>query len=119
MGATAPGTPGATATGYRYTLPSRAASDTASYRFDLPARDTYTVYGWWPKDKGYNPRVPVGVKTTAGWQWVYADQSSTGGRWVELGSFEMNAGDDWNVQVSRWTFGEGYVIADAIKVVRE
>lgn len=102
---------------YRYSKP-RASSSTANYAFDIPARDDYTVYGWWPSDRSYNNATPIGVKTAAGWEWTSVDQSSTGGRWVPLGTHRMTPRDGWNVKVSRWTAGKGYVIADAIKVVR-
>lgn len=102
---------------YRFARPE-ATGDTARYEFDLPARDNYEVYAWWPSDKGYNSQTPIGVKTATGWEWQYVDQSRNGGRWVSLGSHQMEPGYGPRVQVSRWTAGEGLVIADAFKVVR-
>lgn len=103
---------------YRFAKPART-SDTAKYRFDIPARDDYAVYAWWPSNPGYNAATPIGIKTSSGWRWVSVDQTQNGGGWVYLGTFEMKRGDGWKIQVSRWTGGEGYVIADAMKVVRQ
>lgn len=102
---------------YRFAKP-KATSDTAKYRFDIPATGDYAVYAWWPSNPGYNKATPIGIKTTAGWRWVWVDQTRNGGRWVYLGTFNLSRGDEWKIQVSRWTSGSGYVIADAMKVVR-
>lgn len=104
---------------YRYATPNTSFSDPAAYRFDIPETGQYTVYAWWPSANGYNTATPIGVKTTEGWQWVTVDQSQEGGQWVELGTFNMAAGDEWNVVVSRWSGAEGYVIADAIEIIQE
>jgi hypothetical protein len=103
---------------YRFTAP-KATRDTAKYRFDIPVRDDYAVYAWWPSNPGYNTAAPIGIKTSSGWRWVTVDQTKNGGRWVFLGTFNMERGDEWKIQVSRWTGGEGIVIADAMKVVRQ
>ncbi|WP_273886807.1 N-acetylmuramoyl-L-alanine amidase [Rubrobacter naiadicus] len=101
---------------YRFTTP-KAVNDTAKYRFDLPQSGSYDVYAWWPANRGYNNSVPIGVLTTSGWRWVRVNQRKNGGRWNHLGTFDMPAGDQWNVLISRWTAGKGYIIADAIKIV--
>lgn len=102
---------------YRYSRP-KATSNTANYKFDIPARDRYAVYGWWPSKRKYNSATPIGVKTAGGWKWISVNQSRSGGRWVPLGTYRMTPEDEWKVKISRWAGGRGYVIADAIKVVR-
>ncbi len=102
---------------YRYSAPA-PVSDVAKYKLKIPSNGDYDIYGWWPASSGYNARTPVWIKASAGWTTVWVDQTQNGGRWVRLGTFGMNAGDEWCVQVSRWTAGTGYIIADAIKVVR-
>lgn len=104
---------------YRFAEPSTTESDTAEYRFDIPANGEYAVYAWWPDHPGYSTSAPIGVKTASGWEWSWVDQTSNGGQWVELGTFDMTAGDETKVQVSRWSYAEGYIIADAMKVVRK
>jgi len=101
---------------YRYARPA-AKSDAAEYRFEIPSTGSYRVQAWWPSSSGYNASTPVGVYTTSGLRWVDVDQRRNGGRWVDLGTFEMAAGDRRNVIVSRWTGGSRYVIADAIRVL--
>ncbi len=46
-------------------------------------------------------------------------QRTNGGRWVYLGTYTMDAWDDWNVEVSNQSSGTGYIIADAVKIVRK
>jgi N-acetyl-anhydromuramyl-L-alanine amidase AmpD len=102
---------------YRFAKPA-AVSDSAKFRFDIPADGTYEVYAWWPASSGYNASTPIGVKTPSGYQWVRVDQTQNGGKWNRIGTFEMAAGDDYKVAVSRWTSSSGYTIADAVKVVK-
>jgi hypothetical protein len=100
---------------YRYTRPA-ATNDTARYKFKIPSTGRYTVQSWWPSTSGYNAATPIGISTTSGLRWVRVDQRHNGGQWVDVGTFEMAAGDRENVRVSRWTSG-GYVVADAMRVV--
>ena len=53
-----------------------------------------------------------------GWVSKTVSQKTNGGKWVYLGTYPMNAGDDWNVEVSNQSSGSGLIIADAIKLVR-
>ena len=46
-------------------------------------------------------------------------QRTDGGKWVYLGRYDMGVCDDWNVVISNQSSDAGYVIADAIKVVRK
>jgi len=103
---------------YRYALPNTGYSDTADYRFDVPTDGRYAVYGWWPASEGYNTQTSIGIKTVSGWRWVSADQSENGGRWNYLGTFDMTGGDEVKVRISRWSYAEGYIVADAVKIVR-
>ena len=100
---------------YRFARPSRGAQD-ARFRVEIPETANYTVHARWPDVKGGNDAAQVGVVTTSGTQWTQVDQRRDGGRWVRLGVFEMQAGDGDSVLFSRETGGEGYVIADAVRV---
>ncbi|GAA3817277.1 hypothetical protein GCM10022226_42460 [Sphaerisporangium flaviroseum] len=102
---------------YRFATPV-AASDPAWYRATIPSAGSYRVEVWYPADPGYNSSAPYIVATSGGNQTVYVDQRSGGGGWRGIGSFSLNAGDYNVVAVSRWTSGTGYVIADAIRIVR-
>jgi cell wall-associated NlpC family hydrolase len=101
---------------YRFARPSSDES-LAQFKVKIPETANYTVYARWPEVKGLNASVPVGVETTSGVRWTKVNQQQDGGGWVRLGTFEMGAGDDYSVRFSSKTGGEGYVAADAVKIV--
>ena len=100
---------------YRF---ARPAEDAGSARFEVEVPETanYAVYARWPKVKGLNDSVPVGVETASGTEWTKVNQQKNGGRWVRLGVYEMKAGDGHSVAFSRQTSGDDYVAADAVRV---
>lgn len=102
---------------YRYARPAEDGT-AARYKVDIPETAKYAIYARWPDVKGLNGSVAVGVETTSGLEWSNLDQSQDGGRWVRVGVFEMEKGDDYYVRISPETEGEGYVAADAMKVVQ-
>ncbi|HEX6288032.1 MAG TPA: N-acetylmuramoyl-L-alanine amidase, partial [Herpetosiphonaceae bacterium] len=102
---------------YRYANP-QAISDAAWYKFTVPASANYEVFVWYAANSGYNSSTPYVVVTSSGNRSVNVDQRVNGGRWVSIGTFALSAGTYNAVGVSRWTSGTGYVIADAVKLVR-
>ena len=102
---------------YRFTTPE-AISDPAWYMADIPATGAYQIYAWYPANSGYNSSTPYVIVTTSGNQVVNVNQQINGGSWVSLGIFNLSGGDHNVVGVSRWTSGSGYVIADAVRIVR-
>ncbi len=90
----------------------------ASYKVNIPANGTYAIYGWWPASSGYNGATVFQVYTASGWVGRTVNQRINGGRWVALGTFAMNAGDSWKVRIPNRSSTAGYIIADAVKVVR-
>lgn len=102
---------------YRYTKPTRKG-EPASYRVKIPATATYTVYARWPANGGYNPRTRVGVKTTSGYKSEEVNQTRNGGKWIRIGAYKMRRGDDYSVRISSASGASGYIIADAVKVVK-
>lgn len=104
-------------TDYRYTSPA-AVSDSAWYKFNVPATASYEVYIWYPANSGYNDQTPVVIVTSSGNVTKKVNQRVNGGTWVSLGVYTLSAGDANKVGISRWTSGSGYVIADAVKLVR-
>ncbi len=44
------------------------------------------------------------------------NQQKNGGRWVRVGEYEMEAGDDYSVEFSCQATGDDCVAADAVKV---
>lgn len=102
---------------YRYADP-QAVSDAAWYKFNIPATASYEVYAWYPAAAGYNSSTPYVIETTSGARTVRVDQQVSGGQWVSLGIHTIAAGDRNVVGISRWTSTTGYVIADAVRLVR-
>ena len=100
---------------YRFARPSEDGGD-ARFKVEIPERANYAVYARWPKVKGLNESVPVGVETASGTRWTKVNQQKNGGRWVRIGEYEMEAGADYSVKFSRQTGGDDYVAADAVKV---
>jgi N-acetyl-anhydromuramyl-L-alanine amidase AmpD len=102
---------------YRFST-AEAVSDPAWYMANIPATGNYQVYAWYPANAGYNSSTPYVIVTTSGNQVVHVNQQINGGSWVSLGTFNLSGGDYNVVGVSRWTSGAGYVIADAVRIVR-
>lgn len=96
-----------------------SVSKNAGYRIKTPAKDSYAVYGWWPADPGYNAHTVFRIQTVNGWKTKVVNQRRNGGRWVSLGTYTLRAGDSYRVEVSSKSSGKGYIIADAVKVVRK
>ncbi|AYY12900.1 amidase [Actinobacteria bacterium YIM 96077] len=93
-------------------------SDPAWYSADLPQAGTYRIEAWYPANSGYNDRTPYVVAASGGNQSVHVNQRTGGGQWHRLGTFSFDGGYQQVVGVSRWTSGEGYVIADAVRISR-
>ena len=98
--------------------PTRSTSDNASYKIKTPVKGIYEVYAWWPADPGYNPRTKIRIKTTSGWVRRIVNQKTTGGKWISLGRHKLAAGDSYRIKVSSVSRRSGYIIADAIGVVK-
>lgn len=88
----------------------------ALFEVAVPSDGEYAVYARWPKVRGLNDSVPVGVETAYGTKWSTVDQSKDGGLWVRLGEFEMRKDEKFPVRISHNTEGNGNVAADAVKI---
>lgn len=102
---------------YRFANPV-LASDPAWFKVAIPENGNYRVDVWYPANAGYNSATPHIVVTSSGNQSVVVNQTTGGGAWRSIGTFNLAAGDRDLVGVSRWTSAAGYVIADAIRVTR-
>lgn len=102
---------------YRFALPADKGAH-ALFKVNIPADGEYFVYARWPEAPGLNDKALVGVESTYGTKWTEVNQRENGGRWVRIGVYEMRAGDEYSVKVSRGTDGKGNVVADAVKVVQ-
>lgn len=97
--------------------PSRTAGN-AKFRIRVPSAGRYVVQARWPALNGYNTATTYKIRTANGWVQKQVDQSRRGGRWVSLGVYDLAAGDAWWVQVSPTSRRKGYIIADAVRIVK-
>jgi len=103
---------------YAFAAPNMQISDVAWFKVNVPSAGTYNIYAWWPANSGYNPSTPFIIKTTSGNQTVRVNQTQNGGKWNHIGVFTLSAGDENLIGVSRWTSAAGYVLADAVRIVK-
>jgi hypothetical protein len=101
---------------YRFAAPEQR-SDAARFRLRPPAAGEYALHIWHPAHADYSSSAPVGVKTNAGTKWTNLDLRKDGGRWLDLGTFSVSAGEEPEVVLSRWTSAPGWLIADAVRIV--
>lgn len=104
--------------GHRALRGPLSVNDSAKFKIAIPARGNYAVFAKFPADPGYNNATVYKVRTARGWVARKVNQRRNGGRWVRLGVYEMLAGDNWWIQVSSKSSGTGYIIADAVRIVR-
>jgi len=95
-----------------------STSTNAKYKIKTPAKASYRVLAYWPSDSGYNNRARFYIKTPSGWKAKIVNQRRNGGKWVYLGLYTLDAGDSYRIQISSKSGGTGYIIADAVKIVR-
>lgn len=104
--------------GSSYRLRKPGGDDPAAYKVRIPAKDKYAVYARWPASSGYNSATRYQIRTAGGWVTKTRDQRRNGGRWVSLGAYMMPAGDRVHVRVSSRSSATGYIVADAVRIVR-
>lgn len=93
-----------------------ASSDLATFKAYLPSAQKMTIDVWWPAASDRSPNAPFIIFDGDGVQLdvVHVDQQKNGGKWVELGTYNLAAG--WNkVALSRWTTAGYVVVADAVR----
>ena len=107
-------TPGYYGSNYRARA-TESTSDAAQWSVDLPVDGTYKVYAQWAAGSNRASSAPYIVTHDGGNSTVYADQTTNGGQWNELGTWDFTAGDTVRVKLSCWTSSGSYVIADAAR----
>jgi hypothetical protein len=106
---------------YRYHSPTKSGYY-AYYKVDVPTTGTYKVYAWWPASSSNNSSTAFWIWTTNGWVKKPMDQRTNGGQWVDLGgTYQMPAGDDWDIEVDYGYYSAktGYIVADAVWIERQ
>jgi cell wall-associated NlpC family hydrolase len=99
-----------------YSQPSEDAAP-ARFKVEIPATGSYSIYAWWPARASNSAAARFRVSTTSGVEWTEVEQRKDGGMWVRLGAYEMEAGDNYSVQIFGSSEGEGEVVADAVVVL--
>ena len=96
---------------------SVAGAGDARFKLKIPTSGDYALFAWWPFKKSNSTAARFGVRTSSGTKWTTVDQSRDGGYWVQIGTYDMEAGDYYAVRVSNGS-GSGRAIADAVALVR-
>jgi hypothetical protein len=90
-------------------------SDPAGWKIAVPTAGNWEVFVRTPGN-GYNTNAPYLIHHSGGTSVVYRNTSAAGAAWVSLGTYAFDAVDDFIVEISCWTNGTGFVIADAVKI---
>jgi hypothetical protein len=96
---------------------SVAGGGNARFKLKVPTPGDYALYAWWPVRKANSSAARFGVRTSSGTKWTTVDQTRDGGYWVQIGTYDMEAGDYYAVRVSPGD-GSGTAVADAVALVR-
>jgi N-acetyl-anhydromuramyl-L-alanine amidase AmpD len=94
-----------------------SSSDLARFKVYLSGSKPMIVEAWWSAASDRSPTAPFVIYDASDQHLdtVYVDQRQSGGKWVQLGTYNLTAG--WNtVALSRWTTAGDVVVADAVRV---
>jgi hypothetical protein len=96
-------------------VPEGAEGDSVSWSFDISETGEYQVYGKWTAHSNRASNATYVITDDMTETTVAVDQRTDGGAWNLLGTFNFSQGSNYQVSLSNQA--DGYVIADAIKVV--
>jgi cell wall-associated NlpC family hydrolase len=102
--------------GGSYSTPDAGAGE-ARFKLKVPTSNDYAIYAWWPAGQTNSTAARFGVRTSSGTMWTTVDQRRDAGYWVQLGTYDMEAGDYYAVRLSA-ADGTGRAVADAVALVR-
>jgi len=102
--------------GGSYATPD-AGAGVARFKLKVPSSNDYAIYAWWPSRRANSTAARFGVRTSSGTKWTTVDQTRDGGYWVQIGTYDMEAGDYYAVRLSSKD-GTGRAVADAVALVR-
>ncbi len=84
----------------------------------ITAAGNYMVYAKWPANANCATNVPIKIVYSGGNATVNVNQEINGGSWNPLGTYAFIAGTSGSVTIAN-TGTSGYVLADAIKFVKQ
>jgi hypothetical protein len=96
---------------------SVAGAGDARFKLKVPTSGDYALFAWWPSKKSNSTAARFGVRTSSGLTWTTVDQSRDAGYWVQIGTYDMEAGDYYAVRISN-ADDSGRAVADAVALVR-
>lgn len=106
--------------GSNYTVRATAAvSDAAQWSVTLPSDGSYKVYAYWSAGANRSATAPYIITHTGGNTTVSMNQQSGGGQWNLIGTYSFTAGTAVRAKLSCWTTTGYYVVADAVKFVKQ
>lgn len=86
-----------------------------NFEFQVPKEGRYSLYARWPEDTDGSAR--FGVETGDGMEWSQVSPRDSGGKWVELGDYELREGQRRAMQTPDARSGRIAAPAEAVKVV--
>lgn len=96
-----------------------SVSDGATWNVNLPSSGSYQVFARWTTDPNRATAAPYIVTHNGGNTTVTVNQQTNNGTWVSLGTYAFNAGSANRVALSCWTSSGSYVVADAVRFVKQ
>jgi hypothetical protein len=115
VGAWSTGTsaPGHYGSDYRFHL-TGSVNERATWTATLPDSGNWTVYVWYSQGSNRSTAAPYIISTASGSHTEYVNQQIDGGKWVNQGTYNMNAGVN-TIKLSPVAPAGYVVIADAVK----
>lgn len=115
---TSTSTPGYYGSNY-HVRATASVTDPASWSFTLPSTGTYKVYARWTSGTNRATAAPYIITHSGGTATINVNQQINGGQFNLLGTWTFSSGTAVRVKLSCWTTLGYYVIADAIKMVKQ
>jgi hypothetical protein len=107
--------------GSNYLHDGNTGKGTKSIRFtpNLPTSGTYEVFAWWAASTDRATAVPFDITSVSGTTTVPVNQRLNGYQWRSLGTYTFNAGTGGSVLIRTTGTTDGYVMADAVRFVKQ
>jgi len=96
---------------YAY-ISSTSSSDFAKWTPDIPENGNYRIFMRWTENANRTKTGPVEIAHMEGLSKTTVDQTTDGGKWNFLGSYQLAKGNSSYVKITG--AGGGYTVADAV-----